>query len=75
MMRRRSIRTRKRLAERLDGAAIRIGSALEVPRESNVMLEGEVDHAIRRGSCTPQAVEVIKSAALHLYPGRGEGSG
>ncbi len=71
----RPVRTRQHLAECLDGAAIRIGRALEVSRESDVVLEREVDHAIRRGSCTPQAVEVIKSAAMHLRPGRGKGSG
>ena len=71
----RPVRARQRVAEGLDGAAIRVGSALEVPRESDVVLEREVDHAVRRGRRTPQAVEVIKSAAMHLGPGGGEGSG
>jgi hypothetical protein len=48
-----SVRTRKRLAERLDGAAIRVGSGPEAPGEGDVVLEREVDHAIRRGGCTP----------------------
>jgi hypothetical protein len=38
-------------------------------------LKREVDHAIRRGSCIPQAVEVIESAAMHLRSGGGENSG
>src|ERR1035441_2388450 len=68
-------RPRQRLAECLDGEAIRIGSALEAPREGDVVLEREVDHAIGGGSGTAQAVEVIKSAAMHLCSGRGQGSG
>jgi len=71
----RSVRAHKRLAECLDGPAIRVGSALEVPREGDVVLEGEVDHAIRSGSCTAQGVEVVDRAALHLCPGGGEDSG
>ena len=71
----RSIGACERLAERLDGAAIRVGRALEVPREGDVVLEGEVDHAIRRGRCLPQAVEIVKRAALDLGPGGGEGRG
>jgi hypothetical protein len=31
-----------------------------------------MDHSIRLGSCTAQAVEIIKSAATHLCPGSGE---
>ncbi len=71
----RPVRTRERLAEGLDGAAIRVGSALEVPGEGDVVLEREVDHAVRRGGRVPQAVEVVESAALHLRPGGGEGGG
>ncbi len=41
-----SIGARQRLADALDGAAIGIGRALEVPREREVVLEREVDHAI-----------------------------
>jgi hypothetical protein len=39
------------------------------------VLEREVDHAIRRGSPVPQAVEIVKGAAMHLCPGGREGSG
>ncbi len=42
----RTLRTRECLAERLDGAAIRVGGALEVSRERQVVLEREVDHTI-----------------------------
>src|ERR1019366_5175635 len=56
-------------------AAVRIGGALEVPGEGEVVLEREVDHAVRRGSCIPQAAEVIEGAAMHLCPGGGEGGG
>jgi hypothetical protein len=39
------------------------------------VLERQVDHAIRRGGRARQAVEIVKSAAVHLRSGRGEGSG
>src|SRR5262249_34114428 len=71
----RSIGPGKRLAECLDGAAIRVGGGLEASGERDVVLEREVDHAIRCDSCAPQAVEIIKSAGIHLCPGRGEGGG
>ena len=50
----RSIGAGKRLGEGLDGAAVRVGSALEVPREGDVVLEREVDHAVGGGSRVPQ---------------------
>ncbi len=68
------IRARERFAERLDSTAIRVGGALEVPGEGEVVLEREVDHAIRRCGCAPQAVEVVKCAAVHVCSGGGEGS-
>ena len=71
----RPVGTGQHLAEGLDGAAVRVGRALEVPRESEIVLERQVNHAVRRGSGTSQAVEVIESAAVHGGPGRGEGSG
>jgi len=60
----------RKIAERLDGATIRVGSILEGPREGEVVLESEVDHAIRRSGSSAQAVEVIESAEMHLCPGR-----
>jgi AcrR family transcriptional regulator len=69
----RSIRARKCLAYGLDGAAIGIGRALEVPQERDVVLERQVDHTVRRGRCTPQTVEIVKRAAMDLGPGGGEG--
>jgi hypothetical protein len=71
----RPVRARERLAERLDGAAIRVGRGLEAAREGDVVLEREVDHAIRRGGRAPQPAEVVKGAAKRLGPGRGEGGG
>lgn len=71
----RSIRPRECLTERLDGAAIRLGSALEVAGEREVVPEGEVDHSIRLGSRTPQAIQIIKRATVHRRPGSGEGGG
>ena len=56
-------------------SAVGVGSALEVPREREVVLEREVDHAIGGGRGAPQAVEVIKSAAVPLGSGRGQRSG
>ena len=55
--------------------AIRNGGGLEATRESDVVLEREVDHAIGRGSCTSQGVHVIQSAALHLCASRFESCG
>src|ERR1700689_157999 len=71
----RSIRTGQRLSECLDSATIRVGSALEVAREREVVLEREVDHAIRLGGRIPQNVEVVERATARLCPGGGEGSG
>ena len=39
------------------------------------MLEREVDRTIRRGSCTPQALEVVNGAATDLGPDGRERSG
>ena len=66
---------RERLAERLDGAAIRIGGGLEAAREGEVVPEREVDHAIRRGGRAPQGIEIVNGAAQHLGPCGGEGGG
>src|ERR1035437_648399 len=71
----RPARSGQRVSEGLDGAAVRIGGSLEVAREGELVLELDVDHPIRRGSCTAQAAEVIKSAAMDLRAGRGESSG
>ena len=71
----RPLRARERLAERLDRAAVGVGGALEVSREREVVLEREVDHAVRGGSPAPQAVQIIEGAAVHLCSGRGEGIG
>lgn len=69
----RPVGTGEGVAEGLDGTAIRVGGALEVAAEGDVVLEREVDHAVRRGSRVPQAVEVVDRAALHLDARRGEG--
>jgi len=69
----RSIRTRQCLAECLDGAQVRIGSALKIPRESDVVLVRGVNDPVARGSAGAQAVEVIQSAAMHIGAGGGEG--
>jgi hypothetical protein len=71
----RSIRTHQGLAECLDGAAIGIASALEVARESDVVLVGGVDDPVGGGRTGAQAVEIIERSAMHLCSGRGEGSG
>ena len=36
----------ERIAECLNGASVGVGGALEVSREGEVVLEGEMDHAI-----------------------------
>ena len=71
----RPIGTGEYLGECLYGPAIRIGSTLEVPRECHVVVEGQVDHPVRSGRCTSQAVEIIERAAMDLCPGCVEGSG
>jgi len=65
------IRACERLAEGIDGAAIRIESAVHVPREGDDVLEREVDHAVGLGSCRPQDVEIVEGALLHLHAGIG----
>src|SRR5204863_5153907 len=40
-----------------------------------LVLEGQVDDAIGRGGCPPQAVEVVQIAALHLGAGGGQCGG
>ena len=52
-----------------------LGRVLEAAGERDVVLEREVDHAVRRGRRAAQDVEVIDRAALHLGPGGGEGGG
>jgi hypothetical protein len=69
------IGTGKRVAHGLDGAAIRVGGALEIACEGEVVLEREMNHAIRAGSCAAQALEIVKGAAVHLSSGGGEGVG
>ena len=66
----RPVGTGQRLAEGLDGAAVGVGGALEVPGEGEVVLEREVDHAIRRGRGAPQAVEIVERAAHAPAPRR-----
>jgi hypothetical protein len=70
-----SITPRKRLTDGLDGAAISIGCALEIPCEGEVMLEREMDDAVRRGGCAPHDSEVIDGAAKRFCPGGDEGGG
>jgi hypothetical protein len=52
-----------------------IGSLLEAPRESDVVLERQVYDAVRAGGCGPQRSEVIDSTALDLSSDGGERSG
>ena len=56
----------ERLAEDLHGTAVRVGGALEVARECDLVLEGEVDHAIGLLRATAQHVEVVEGAAQRL---------
>jgi hypothetical protein len=64
----RPISSSKRLAEGLDGEVICAGSAWEVPRESKVVLEREMDDRVAPGSGGVQALEVVKGATVHLSP-------
>ena len=51
------------VSERLDSAPVCL-TVIHVLRE--VVIEGEVNHAIRHGCTTAQAFEVFKIAAMHL---------
>jgi hypothetical protein len=55
----RSIRACERLAERFDGKTIRVGGALKVSRKRHVVLEREVNHAVRCRRGAAQNVEVV----------------
>jgi hypothetical protein len=71
----RSARTRECLAECLDGAAVGVGCLLEPSRESEVVLERQVNDAVGAGGRGPQRGEVIDSAALDLSAGGGKRRG
>ncbi len=63
----------ERLAERVDGTPVRFGGVLEAAAERDVVLEGEVDHAVGVGSRAAQRVEIVERAAAYLGAGFGEG--
>ena len=65
----RPVRTREHVTERLHHPPIRIRRAMEVAREGDVVLERQVDHAVRGGRRAPQHVEIVEGAALHLGSG------
>ena len=71
----RPVRTGEGLAQRRDGAPVRVGRALEVPGAHHAGVEREVDHAIGRPGRTAQAAGIVKIAAMYPDPGPGEGSG
>ena len=71
----RTIGVRERLAEGFDRLAIGRDGAREVPGERQVVLEREVDHAVRRIGRRAQGVEIVERAATHLRPGGGERGG
>ena len=54
---------------------VRVGSALEIAREGDVVLEGKMDHAVGGRSGILQGFEVVESAGAHLGSRRGESSG
>src|SRR6266508_3587066 len=71
----RAVGVGERLAERLDRAAVGVGRVLEAAGERDVVLEREMDHAVRGGRRVPQGVDIVDGAVQHLGPGRGEGGG
>lgn len=71
----RPARALERGAERLDGAAIRIGSGREAAREGLVVLEREMDDPVGRRGAGMQALQVVDDAPVHLCAGRGDGGG
>ena len=65
----RPVRTFKRRAEGFDSATV----DLAVFREfREVVDEGEVDHAIRRGRSAPQAVQILQIAVMRVGAGGGQ---
>lgn len=59
----------ERVAEGFDGAAIGVGSALEVAGERGLVLEGEVDDAVGVGGCAAQGIGIVEAAALDRRAG------
>ena len=68
----RSVGAHQRLADCLDRGAVGVGRSLEVARERELVLEGEVEHAVRVADRLAQDVQVVERAALHLGSGGGE---
>ncbi len=64
----RPVRPCKCFAEGLDGATIRIGGALKITRKGDLVLEGEVDHAVRCRGGPTQAVEIVERGAMRRRP-------
>ncbi len=71
----RPVRTGQHLTEQLHGAPVRGHGAGEVAGEGDVVLERQVDHAVRGGGGIAQDVEVVEAASAHLGAGGGEGGG
>jgi hypothetical protein len=65
----RPARRRERLPEHVEGAPVGGCRRREVPREGHVVLEGEVDDAVRTGSGGTEDLEIVERAADHLGPG------
>ena len=55
--------SRERSAERLDGALVLFAVGREV---GEIVVEGAMDHALRPGRTTTQAVRIFEIAAMHL---------
>ena len=68
----RAVGARERVAERLDGAPIDLADRLE---SREVVDEGGVNHAVRCGRSTPQAVEVFEIDPMDLGACGGERRG
>ena len=68
----RAVRAGERLAERLDCTAICVSSLLETAAERQLVVEGEVDHALGRGGLFSKRFEVVEAAAAHLDARGGE---
>jgi hypothetical protein len=63
----------ERRAQGPDRPAVRGQGAPEVPREGEVVLEGEVDHPVRPCGGLAQHVGIVQAAADRLGPGGGQG--
>jgi hypothetical protein len=65
----RPLRARKNIAKGLDGSPVRVGGALEITREGEVVLKGEVNDAVGVARGVAKNVQVVEGTKLDLGTG------